>query len=110
MNRRQFVLFAALSLTLAATWAEELQEFKLVIKNHRFEPDTLTVPTGQKFKLLVENQDPTPEEFESHDLNREKVVPGNGKITIFLGPLKAGRYVFVGEFNPATALGAIIAK
>ena len=110
MHRRLFVLFAALFIATAPAMAEDLKEYKLVIKNHRFEPDTLNVPAGQKFKLVVENQDSTPEEFESHDLNREKVVPGNGKITIFLGPLKPGRYVFVGEFNPATALGAVVAK
>lgn len=85
-------------------------EFRIVIKNHRFVPAELKVPAGKKIKLIVENQDPTPEEFESYSLNREKIVPGKGKITVMVGPLKPGKYEFFGEFNMDTALGALIAQ
>ena len=85
-------------------------EFNIVIKDHRFIPAEITVPAGKKVKLVVDNQDATPEEFESHDLNREKVIAGKSKGTIFIGPLKAGKYPFVGEFNEATAKGAITAE
>jgi plastocyanin len=85
-------------------------EFKLVIKDHRFTPAELAVPAGQKVRLTIENQDPTPEEFESYELNREKVVPGNGTIVVFVGPLKPGKYEFFGEFNQATARGWLVAK
>ncbi|OYY33209.1 MAG: hypothetical protein B7Y58_09145, partial [Halothiobacillus sp. 35-54-62] len=37
------------------------------IKNHRFNPVEVHVPAGQKIRLIVENQDATPEEFESHE-------------------------------------------
>jgi heme/copper-type cytochrome/quinol oxidase subunit 2 len=92
----------------AATAAEP--EFLLVIKNHRFEPNTLKVPAGARVKLVVHNQDATPEEFESHSLNREKIVPAGSKVTIYIGPLKAGRYDFFGEYNPATATGVVVAE
>lgn len=85
-------------------------DFTLVIKDHRFQPAELTVPAGKKIKLTVDNQDATPEEFESHPLNREKVIAGNGKSTIYIGPLDPGRYPFFGEFNEATAQGVIVAK
>ena len=85
-------------------------ELLLVIKNHRFEPAELKVPVGQRVKLVVHNQDNTAEEFDSHDLNREKIVPPSAKATIFIGPLKAGRYSFVGEYNEATAKGVVIAE
>ena len=85
-------------------------EIPLTIKDHRFIPVELKIPAGQKVKLIVENQDATPEEFESHELNREKVIAPNSKATIFVGPLKPGRYSFVGEFNSATAKGVIIAE
>lgn len=98
-----------LSITGAAVAAGE-PEFTLVIKNHRFAPAEITVPAGTKVKLIVDNQDPTPEEFESHALNREKVIPGNTKAAIFVGPLKPGSYDFVGEFHEATAKGKLIAK
>lgn len=101
-------LAASLLAGFAAQAAED--EFKLVIKDHRFQPAEITIPSGKKVRLLVENQDSTPEEFESHELNREKVVSGHGTITVFVGPLDPGRYPFFGEFNPATAQGAIIAK
>jgi plastocyanin len=84
--------------------------FTIVIKDHRFTPTELTVPAGQKIRLVVENQDPTPEEFESYQLNREKIVPGNGRIVVFVGPLKPGKYEFFGEFNMATARGWLVAK
>lgn len=84
--------------------------FTIQIKNHRFEPAELTVPAGKKVKLLVENLDATPEEFESHELNREKIIAGKGKATIYIGPLTPGKYPFFGEFNMDSAKGVIIAK
>ena len=85
-------------------------EYIVVIKNHVFDPAEITIPAGKKIKLQVDNQDATPEEFESHDLNREKVIPGKTKASIFIGPLKPGRYPFYGEFNAKTAQGVIIAE
>lgn len=85
-------------------------EITLVIKDHRFTPSEVKVPAGQKVKLIVDNQDATPEEFESHELNREKVIAAKSKGTIFIGPLKPGRYTFVGEFNEGTAKGVVIAE
>jgi plastocyanin domain-containing protein len=85
-------------------------EINVVIEGHKFTPDRIEVPAGQKVKLLVENRDATPEEFESGALKIEKVIPGKAKATIFVGPLKAGEYKFVGEFNEKTAHGVIVAK
>ncbi|MEN6585722.1 MAG: cupredoxin domain-containing protein [Sulfuricella sp.] len=82
----------------------------LIIQDHRFQPAELVVPAGTKIKLSVENRDLTPEEFESHDLNREKVIAGKSTATIFVGPLAPGRYRFYGEFNEKTALGVIVAQ
>ena len=82
----------------------------LTIKAHRFEPVELTVPANTKVRLLVKNADPTPEEFESYELNREKVVPGNSELMLFIGPLAPGTYPFFGDFNQDTAQGRIIAK
>ena len=109
--RHRLVLPAALLalvLPLAAQAAE--LEVSLVIRAHRFEPAEVRVPAGQKVKLIVENKDSTPEEFESHELNREKVIAPNAKATIYVGPLKAGRYPFMGEFHADTARGVLIAE
>lgn len=104
-------LLCALALVLAPSLACAADpEFSLVIREHRFEPSELKIPAGKKVKLIVDNQDASAEEFESHALNREKVIPGKSKATIFIGPLKQGRYPFVGEFNEKTAKGVIIAE
>jgi hypothetical protein len=102
-------LFAALLFVPLCGLAAD-KEFTLVIKDHYFVPSEIRVPAGQKVKLIVENQDATPEEFESHELNREKIIAPKSKVSIFIGPLKAGKYPFFGEFNQATARGLVIAE
>jgi plastocyanin len=86
------------------------EEFHLVIQDHRFDPAELVVPAGKRVKLVVENRDPTPEEFESHSLDAEKIVAANASITVLVGPLEPGTYEFFGEFNPETATGTLIAR
>ena len=99
-------LFAVLpSLATAAD-----NEVAITIKDHKFTPAEIRVPAGQKVKLIIENQDATPEEFESHELNREKIIAPRSKAAIWIGPLKAGKYPFMGEFNQATAKGVVIAE
>lgn len=101
---------AALALLGANSALAADDEFKVVIENHKFEPSEVTVPAGRKVKLVIENRDATPEEFESHSLNREKVIAGKSTATIFVGPLKPGSYSFVGEYHEKTAKGTIVAK
>jgi plastocyanin len=86
------------------------QEYVLTIKDHKFSPAELTIPADTKVKLKIVNQDASPEEFESHDLDREKVVGGNSDITVSIGPLKTGEYSYFGDFHEDTAKGKIIVK
>ncbi len=85
-------------------------DYSLAIEGHRFQPATLAVPAGERVKLVIDNRDATPEEFESHDLRREKVVPGGGRVSVWMGPLPKGEYGFYGEFHQSTAQGKLIAK
>jgi hypothetical protein len=100
----------ASSLLVCAPVRAADEEFKLVIEDHKFQPVEVVVPAGKKIKLVIENRDATPEEFESHALNREKVIAGKSTASVFIGPLKPGRYAFAGEYNEKTAQGAVIAK
>jgi hypothetical protein len=100
----------AANLVLCAGALAAQPEVLLLIKDHRFQPAEVKVAAGQRIKLIVHNQDSTPEEFESHSLNREKVVPGGAKASIFIGPLTPGRYEFYGEYNEATAQGVVVAE
>jgi plastocyanin len=101
---------AALSITASSAALAQEQSFRLTIKNHQFEPAELQIPANTKVTLQVKNEDATPEEFESSTLHREKVVPAGKEVNIFVGPLKPGRYEFMGDFNRETARGAIIVK
>ena len=85
-------------------------EYPIVIKDHKFSPAALTVPAGKKIKLILSNEDASAEEFESYDLNREKVVAGHAKITVFVGPLAPKTYRYFGDFHQDTAQGTIEAK
>ena len=82
----------------------------LIIKDGRFVPETLEVAAGQKISLEIRNEGKGAEEFESSDLNREKLIPAGGVVTIAIGLLKPGKYRFFGEFNPKTAQGVIVAR
>lgn len=104
-----FALVAAAMVCAPAAMAAD-GEYALTIQDHRFQPAELVIPAGKKIKLSVENRDATPEEFESHDLNREKVVAGKSTITIYIGPLTPGRYRYYGEYNEKTAQGVIVAQ
>lgn len=100
-----FVAFA-----FAATSPASAQDFTLTIKNHKFEPAEIKIPANKRVGITVSNEDATPEEFESHSMKVEKVIPGKSKALIRVGPLKPGRYDFVGEFHESTAKGVLIAE
>ncbi len=104
----KIALLALLILPAAALAADA--EFTLLIKSNAFTPAELRVPAGKRIKLVVQNQDPTPEEFESYELNREKVIAGSSHGFVFIGPLDPGRYPFFGEFHKQTAHGVVIAE
>ena len=107
---RLVLLSLALVLAMATSVAAQQPAYTLVIKDHQFQPTEIEIPAGQKIALTVKNNDTTPEEFESTELRREKVVPGGEEIMVYIGPLKPGKYEFFGDFNPKTARGHIIAK
>lgn len=109
---KRLLSITLMSWACASAFAAGPDEFTLTIKDHAFEPKELSIPAGKKIKLLVVNKDSSPAEFESKELGREKVIPGNSTGTINLGPLKPGRFAFVEEYhenNPA-AQGTLIVK
>lgn len=94
----------------AAYAADDVPTFELTIKDHMFAPDHIEVPAGQDVKLVVKNLDPTPEEFESYDLNVEKIIAGGAQGVFLIAPLETGDYKFFGEFHEDTAQGVLTAK
>ena len=113
---RGFVLALARMMVLAAFGVPSVahvavaQEFNLVIRNNKFEPEEIRVPAGKRVSIYVRNEDAAPEEFDSPALKVEKVIPGKSKALVRIGPLEPGRYEFIGEFHADTAKGVVIVE
>jgi len=105
-----FVLAGLAALLALGPISARADDLTLTLKNHKFSPSEIKVPANKRVKLTVVNDDPTPEEFESHELKVEKVIPGKSKGVVRIGPLKPGRYPFFGEYHESTAKGAVIAQ
>lgn len=101
------VLLALLSLA-ALSHAQDTQEIRF--ENHKFTPQTLNVPSGQRLIIKVTNASTETIEFESFKLNREKVVTPGETITVHLPELSPGSYDFYDDFHQDVPEGAIIAK
>lgn len=86
------------------------KEFHLTLENHVFTPSELIIPANEKVKLIIHNKDSVAEEFDSFDLNREKVLFPDKKTTIFIGPLTPENYEYFGEYHPNSARGVIIVE
>ena len=104
------VTVAALLYFGGAALADDPVKIELTIKDHRFVPSEIHVPTGKPAVLTVKNEDATPEEFDSTALQIEKVIVGGHYATIRLRPLGPGRFPFMGEFHSDTAQGVVISE
>src|SRR5438105_1158799 len=106
------IALAAGSLLLGApaVRAEPPAPVRLVLKDHRFAPDRITVPAGQPVRIELLNQDAATEEFDSEDLHVERDVTPHGRTVFTVGPLKPGTYGFMGELHADTASGVIVAE
>jgi plastocyanin len=102
------IVAALITLPAAAVHADD--NLTVTIKDHVFSPNEIKVPANKRVTIIVVNEDATPEEFESRPMKVEKVVPGKSKGVVRIGPLKPGKYPFIGEFHESTAKGTVIAE
>ena len=107
MLRHQIAI--SLSAFLLSVTTAQAQDYTLTLKDHQFSPAALTIPANQKIELKVKNEQASPAEFESSDLDREKVVGAGSSIIVYIGPLDAGSYHYFDDFHRETT-GTIIAK
>lgn len=101
------LMFAGLALSEGAHAQDPAA--KIDITDQGFSPTTVAVPNGQRVAIEVHNRTDRPMEFESYDLNREKLVPGGSLVRLWVGPLDSGRYQFFDDFNPELT-GTIVVK
>ncbi len=106
---RPAVLACAVLLLAVPPAAAERPSYTLRLDPAGFTPAELHVPAGQKIVLHITNAGTGPAEFESTDLNREKVVPPGDRVIVYVGPLRPGTYAFFDDFHPALR-GRIVAK
>src|SRR5690242_8711344 len=109
-DRMRAIFVAIVVAGLWSVGAARADDYVLTIKDHRFTPEEIKVPADQRVMITVVNDDVTPEEFDSSALKVEKVVAGKSKGVVRIGPLKPGRYPFIGEYHEATAKGVVIAE
>ena len=108
--RTVFAAVGTIGLLVLADAPTRADDYVLTIKDHKFTPAEIKVPANQRVVITVVNEDATAEEFDSSTLKVEKVVAGKSKGAVRIGPLKPGRYPFIGEYHDATAMGVVIAE
>src|SRR5437870_12253161 len=101
------VVCALLLICTVPAFAED-PKVTIAVRDHQFVPAEVPVPAGVKVELIIRNEQKTPAEFESTTLRGEKVIAAGATVSVFVGPLKPGRYEFIDDFHPATR-GALVA-
>jgi cupredoxin-like protein len=75
-----------------------------------FDPPDLVVKARAPFRLRVVNANKDPIEFESFELNRERVVQPGQEIVVYLPALDPGTYPYFDDFHHDSGQGTITAR
>jgi plastocyanin len=108
MSRARLVLAPLLLAAAVAARAEE-RAVSLAVGDEGFAPAEIEVVSGERLRLEVTNQTAAAIEFESFELNRERVVPPGQTATVYVSGLSPGRYEFFDDFHQARR-GALVVK
>ena len=104
------ICITAMAASLLLSGVARAEDYVITLKGNQFTPQQLVIPAKQRVKITVKNLDATPAEFESYELNREKVVSGHSEIVVFIGPLDPGSYGFFDDFHRDSTKGVITVK
>lgn len=110
MKSRLLLVLVFLIFPLSVSFAEGEKIIQTSIKNQRFVPDEIHIRADQSITLRIINEDLIPVEFESSDLNKEKMIQPGKTIDIPIRGLKAGIYEFFSDFGPKDLRGKIIVQ
>jgi heme/copper-type cytochrome/quinol oxidase subunit 2 len=109
----RLALVVAASILLAApaiARPSDSAPIEIQFKDHRFSPQTLTVPASRPIVLKVTNASNEAIEFESFKLNREIAMTPGQTVTVRLPALSPGSYDFYDDFHQDVPEGSIVAK
>ena len=99
-----------LVLSGSAFAADDLPTFRLEVNNGVFNPKTLVVPAGKKFKIEIFNVGSEAIEFESRPLRKEKALNPGGHSFVVIFPLQPGSYPFFDDFHIGAGQGTILVR
>ena len=108
MSRVSAVLVLAAAAWPAAAFAADAAP-TLTIRAQAFQPGSITIPAGKRVKIVVDNRDALPAEFESSDFSVEQVIPGGTALPVYIPPLKPGSYSFFNDFHPSST-GTLVVR
>ncbi len=83
---------------------------ELTCDSGHFQPASLNVSANRQVRIKVTNRGNSPIEFESFEMNRERVVQPGRSITVILPKLDPGEYHFFDDFHHETGQGTITAR
>ena len=93
------VAVALLVVAMAAVAAADDQAIPLNVHDAGFTPAELKAPAGARVRIEVSNQTANAIEFESFELNRERVIQPGQTVNIYVSGLAVGRYEFFDDFH-----------
>jgi len=92
-------LLLLLALLMALARSAPAAPLALAAVDEGFAPAEIEVVAGAAIQLAVTNQTQAAIEFESYELNRERVIQPGQTVTIYLSALDPGRYAFFDDFH-----------
>jgi len=108
-STRWFLVLVALLGAARIAWPSDEHQVALDVEDKGFSPAEIEVPVGARVRFQVTNKTASAIEFESFELNRERVVQPGQTVNVYVSGLDAGRYEFFDDFNKARH-GTLIVK
>ncbi|CAG9000919.1 MAG: hypothetical protein CENE_02926 [Candidatus Celerinatantimonas neptuna] len=102
-------LFVFLAVSFSSSAASRLT-IELQLTPEGFNPSTIYVPSDRRIKINMINKTTRVAELESYDMKFEKIAIPSGRISVFTGPLKAGKYSFFNDYSSKHLTGNIIVQ
>jgi plastocyanin len=102
-------LAVGLLLTLGAAARADDRSVPLAVAEQGFAPPEIEAAAGERLRLEITNRTAAAIEFESFELNRERVVPPGQTVAVYVSGLSPGRYEFFDDFHQERR-GALVVK
>ena len=102
------LLLGMVLLTAAAARADDVT-VRLGVREQGFDPAEIEVAAGSRVRLEITNHTAAAIEFESFELNRERVIQPTQTAAVYVSGLQAGRYEFFDDFHQERK-GALVVR